>query len=380
MVKVRALDCSACPVAITSYRTRDGGLVYTRLPTRVVREEYELDPAQFVDSWLLVASYDLYIWDMLGIKYEWLDGFTWDDQRPIFGGMIRDLYERRRVAKAAGEDAYQLALKVMMNSVYGRMTMRDVVTQDKVLPVTDGDEGPEVKIGPTAAEHELGELEYLPGQTQALVTFKAQAGETFSNRSPSHVACCILSRSRYIMYEALEAVARHLDISIQDASLEIYYMDTDSFYMSRRLAEGWAAAGYVHDQLGGFKNDCGGGRITKFFSPMPKAKMVTVLHNGVTHVECTLKGYNGTSEQCQAVMESLDQRWYAEATRTSWSRTLHSVSTVEVPYHAGEQNPVKPHIKLVNTPLGLRYDYQTEPYEATIEEWEGERQCFTCST
>lgn len=386
--KVRVDSCEKCPISVTSYRMNGTGqLRYLRMPSFEAQscfEELDLDPSQFCDygvphnhddckwrGYTWVSTWDILIYELCGIEYSVGDGLVWTEMEPVFSRMMCDMYERRKKAKREGKGALQMAIKKMLNALYGSQAMQDIVERDVVVDVDSEGNVEKMPAAVTESTIQLNKCEILPGGVQAVLRYKASVGNVYSPSTPVQVACAILAAARYHMFHSLYEVARAMGRDMSYALSAVAYMDTDSFYISRQLFKGFKDSDLIGDELGQFKHDYadkhGDCIIVDMFSPAPKIRLMTMLkEDGSVAMETKCKGMNCSGIAAIEALFKLREDWALTVNRTKWFRDLHRISVRPQPYQIGEEAVYDPYKHLS---LKKKFGMEIKEYAPILGVW-----------
>jgi len=163
------------------------------------------------------------------IEYELIDGVYWDEGfNTKMGDVIQRLFDERLRHKKLGNNATQNALKLMMNSAYGKTIMKKSKSEKTIIKRSDMafKKGKWEKI-----EADISFRNYIWKNFHIIKSFRMvnehfyeveQLKADFSyNRG--HIGCSILSMSKRIMNEVFDVA--------NDNEYPIYYQDTDSLHI-----------------------------------------------------------------------------------------------------------------------------------------------------
>lgn len=203
------------------YKTDDGALIY---PSNcIVKGVYN----------------DVDLREMMKDGYEVLNvekGIFWDRSKRIFTNFIKQLYDERNHYKKLGEDhpeyPLEYVIKIILNSTYGKFneTVRQTNTFSDVS-------NKQFKTNKGKIEREVI---LANGQKEIITSLNR-----ISISKPSYIGGYVTAYSRAIVNEIIRTVGTD----------NIYYSDTDSIYLEKRiLTEKNLPCSSV---LGGFKNDYG---------------------------------------------------------------------------------------------------------------------------
>lgn len=160
-------------------------------------------------------------------------GVYWTKKAKIFRNLIDYLYRERKKLKKDKND-FQSVIKIVLNSFYGK-------TMEKIDSQTVFSNSPDPK---KTKHYNTFHSKPLPnGQFEQHFTIN-----NYRETKPFHLSAFILSYSRHIMNNLMRVVGKE----------NIYYSDTDSVYI-KRSAAGKLGPEFLHNELGGFKNDYGEG-------------------------------------------------------------------------------------------------------------------------
>lgn len=157
-----------------------------------------------------------------GMEFKVLCGVYWNEGGNGRIGMLMEYFYTARVkAKQEGKQALQLLLKLLMNSMYGRMIMRPNTVQDVFLHSAE-------EINNFIQKYPMStvEVNYLcsePGNERAVIK---QAKSAYTHWSMPHLGALILSVSKFLMHRVM--------VLAETMGIRIYYQDTDSMHISAR--------------------------------------------------------------------------------------------------------------------------------------------------
>lgn len=405
-IRVKIIDHADWPHCIISYRFKDGSLFYSRLPSDVIRQvdSDKLHPRLFdEDGYFYISNYDLARLAMAGVKFQHAEGFVWGDMEEVYTSFITDFYQRRMEAKAAREDAKQNALKIGLNSSFGKTMQRSITERRVILNAELKDDGKYfAELGPSYYQEDVKVCDYLGGN-QAVATLKSKMGESFSvgHESPVQIGSCILALSRWYMDWCLYKAAGFDSGKYKELAENRVYQDTDSFYQTEENAKAFEESGLYGKALGQFKNEVFPGRIIKFGSPGPKMKAYWVQHPTLTEeeyaqveaadkewddplkrrewkakigklaqwcgrkwlrdsirsaveIKSNLKGYSGPGAD-QMIWDMI-KHFEAQGAHTKWTRNYMGINTIpNTPYHVSSETVLQ-----VDTALKLKVDWETK--------------------
>jgi hypothetical protein len=178
------------------------------------------------------------------IKFHIIDGVYWNECfNTRLKQIIQILYDFRLEAKKGGKNSLDEALKLMLNSIYGKTIMKTVSERLKIIPAENFDSYF------TTYYHVIKEVKKLNS-----MKFYSKECNIDASYSMPHVGTMILSMSKRIMNEVVDILT--------DAKAEIYYTDTDSLYYEAKYRDILISEYHrlydkdlIGKQLGQFKND-----------------------------------------------------------------------------------------------------------------------------
>lgn len=166
---------------------------------------------------------------------------SWPSKFPIFERGVRKLFDLRLKAKKDKNDALSMAIKLMMNSCYGKMIQK---YHDSKLRVMDDPEA----IDKLYKKSKVKRDETLANGEQCLI----ETDSTEKVRFPSYLGVFILAYSKRIMNRILSGIN-----GFSDWEHTIYYTDTDSYHIhirdANRLQE--IRSDLIGESLGQLHND-----------------------------------------------------------------------------------------------------------------------------
>lgn len=191
----------------------------------------------------------------LGVKIKTGKGMLFENGGPIFRQYIDDLYKMRLEAKAKGDGVTDVLTKLMMNSTYGRFGLNtereQVVFDDFSCGLTPHSEITVVKDGK--------EKHYR------LMTKPVELENTFTNVA---IASWVTSLARIHMHKLMLPIQK-----------DLYYTDTDSLFVTRKLKSS--------EGLGGLKEEYSG-KSAVFLLP----KTYVVEDKGRDFKKVAMKGFD----------------------------------------------------------------------------------------
>jgi len=149
------------------------------------------------------------------IEFEILDGIYWDSFNNKYGKIMNILFELRKKYKAEGNIVYQLIIKLLMNSSYGKLIIKP--SKHRYIFINKED------IQNYIAKHHNRVISYIDFGKNYCVKEK---NFLLSNFNMPHWGGYILSMSKRILNE-VHYIANTFDINI-------FYQDTDSIHIFDR--------------------------------------------------------------------------------------------------------------------------------------------------
>ena len=152
------------------------------------------------------------------IEYEILDGIYWTGKsNPIMGKIIQQLFSERVKHKKMGHDAIQQVIKLMLNSSYGKTTIKKANT--KITLVKNN----KTKFNNYVCNN-FATIKTSREINEYVIEVESICADNSYNRG--HIGCFILSMSKRMMNEVFDVA--------NTEKLTIYYQDTDSMHLKRK--------------------------------------------------------------------------------------------------------------------------------------------------
>ena len=197
-----------------------------------------------------------------------------------FRKVIEKIFALRQKYKGEHNDLMEGSVKLTMNSLYGVQIRKDIDQSYKCKSQHWME-----------TEYDENVLDYwrLPNGNY-IVKLKKDDGleedNDVKNTLPSHLGAFILSNSKRIMNNFIREINGFYNNSI-------YYGDTDSLYIEKKIWDVLDKANFVGKNLCQGKNDYKTGGIFYGFFLAPKIKYVlTIDHYGIIQQHMTFKGFN----------------------------------------------------------------------------------------
>lgn len=255
-------------ISFFNYKNSSGERVYD---ADFEKFEKEIPSRRIVIDRFTLEDYELYH----NLKFVFVKGVYWEEFSPVLSQFTRELFLKRKEYKSwKNEDgqARQQAVKLMLNSIYGKTLIKPSTTkiiiksnrqikkkQGVLLKDKDGNQiTTEVTIlkedsdgkmytekgiknvrGPMQdVRDKNGELVYIyPAKSylkknfniidhfveEKYITKFIVANNHFEDRNSAHIGCAILSLSKRIMNEVMDIA--------NESNIAILYQDTDSMHM-----------------------------------------------------------------------------------------------------------------------------------------------------
>jgi len=209
------------------YKTDDGMLIY---PSNcIIKGVYN----------------DVDLREMMKDGYEVLNiekGIYWNQSKRIFTNFINQLYDERNNYKKLGEDhpeyPLEYVIKIILNSTYGKFN--ETVRQMNIFKDL---EDLQFKTNHGKIEREIP---LSNGQKEVIISLKR-----IMISKPSYIGGYVTAYSRAIVNEIIRTVGVE----------NIYYSDTDSIYLEKRILTEKNLP--CSSRLGGFKNDYGDSMVIR---------------------------------------------------------------------------------------------------------------------
>lgn len=334
------LDAGNVRYPLIPYRTEEGCIIY---PNGVFTGVYtSVDLEEAVNDGYKIISFKR--------------GIYWLSSKRIFANTINDLYEKRKELQKE-ENSMEYVYKIMMNSIYGYMTLS--IDNSTIF---SNEKNPKVNGGKITSTHLLKN-----GQYEHNISFRHPLIE-----KPAHIGAFILSNSRKIMNNYIRQIGPE----------NIWYGDTDSLYVPIECIKSIKES----EDLCGLKNDYGKGRLIthalfldtkryflEFNNPDKKGNMYKAKFNGINFKDdkCLKNWIEGNDKK-----EKLKQmyEWFynnpnkvldIKIVQDVWNRNIDNVviNTVELGFQVSPDvrynwniNESYP-IKLNDSDDHITYDY-----------------------
>lgn len=164
------------------------------------------------------------------IEYQILDGVYWNEGgNKKMGEIIRRLYDARLGFKKTNK-ALANAIKLMLNSAFGKTIMKKTTTEKKIVKTENKSYDKKTKkwIKSNKTDFES----YVYNNFNTIKNYRKINGSSYeiekiksdNSFNRGHIGCAILSTSKRIMNEVFDIA--------NDNKLPIYYTDTDSLHMN----------------------------------------------------------------------------------------------------------------------------------------------------
>jgi hypothetical protein len=231
MVEIRPtyLENKHYDIPLMSNVKKTGGRVWANTIEELFNEKMQYDTivCNFVEFEDFLNYYDM--------EYEFIQGLYWKDickcksKKPRdggrFGEILEDLFNLRLHYKSlSGEEkkkgsCMQLMVKLVMNSIYGKLILKPGDHQFKILKKNNSDE---------FIERNYRKIEFpIVGIRENRII--KMCTNTYDHQNAPHWGSIVLSMSKRIMNEPIAIANEH--------NLPIYYMDTDSLHMKAQDVE-----------------------------------------------------------------------------------------------------------------------------------------------
>ena len=237
------------------------------------------------------------------------------DSTTLLQSSLTQLYEKRVESQ---DPVMRDVLKLIMNSIYGRMGQKDIKTfyslyrknSEGGLDMTGRKQLYRCNVVSTEElVHDRGYLIEEVRKTPVLM--------------PVNIAAEILSNSKVVMNKLIDLCG-----GIENPCG--YYSDTDSLYVSNSKIPYLKSKGLIGTGLGQYKNDLGSNKhIILGFFPQPKIKFcVAIDDDGFMYLHRTMKGMTNTVDVYNKVREyKLGTFEFEEHSFYSWLKLCDCLET-----------------------------------------------------
>jgi hypothetical protein len=298
------------------------------------------------------TNVDLYWMFKQGFEVEeYLGGFVWDCH-PAYTELVLACFERRKEAKKANNQCFQLTLKLLLNGMFGVHSQK-VIREKELITTLPENVYDHHYTDPRIREHvakkhiksmdvryALTGVDHLPtGQSIVCGKMREDLGESVGGYAPNHVGAAALAWSRHLVNLTLFGLDEG----------EYTYTDTDSLcapeFVYRRVVDIGGLIDESGQTLGTYKNDHGelfpiGQTPRVLFSAIgtKKVKMHVVAgRDGTLHIANTFKGFLSMSvcpesgkkfsvekvmyDQSRALLEILYHGVHSDRYGTRWNKS-----------------------------------------------------------
>lgn len=262
---------------------------------------------EWIDSFTLWTAINIQGWKWInGYKaFRYHCGF---DIGPTFKGLFTERLKLKKTNPLFAE-----TYKLIMNSAYGRFSMKDTKSDVVTASLEDGltKDKFNYKTGEMTRFGGLNDVkEVLSISDNGQVTYRSKKGHV--NTEPNQLGAACTSAARTIMHLVGGKEVLATPISEQKATNTfVYYQDTDSQYASLGLTRKWAQMNLFGNELGQFKNDTvkggdGVGVLGYFLAKKLKCYYARNTLKGTWHVKVTFKGVGKRELPTTALQVLLD--------------------------------------------------------------------------
>ena len=228
----------------------------------------------------------------------------------IFRPFVLDQFEQRQRAKAAGNDVAQCSIKQCMCSLYGKQVQKAILET--------------WIIEPTRASLERNyDRKYKEVVPLANGSFACKVTVEKPKYMPSYMGVVQLAYSRRLMNRFIAVIDGF-------TGKVVYYMDTDSLYITSTAYAKLRAAGNIGSAMGQCKNDYGDGGIVFGLFIANKVKFcMTITEDGVPDFHKTFKGHDNQTGLSYDDYERMINGESLTDVSSRWERSLTRGVTIK---------------------------------------------------